>query len=65
MFLYICTLPRPHGKFLVIFEDHKEQSRFLTGRDLLLLMGFPIHRMAGLDDTADSVLSNNWSFLKT
>ena len=50
----VLFLLRPHGKFLVLSEN-KEESRFLIGRELLILMGLPIHRMAGIDQTAEQV----------
>jgi len=42
------SLLRPSGKFLVL-QDDEDQSRFLIGREVLALMGVPIHRMHGLE----------------
>lgn len=56
----ICiSYPRPSGKFLVLFDEEKGKSRFLIGRELLILMGIPINRMVDLDKTAEKVLSMN------
>ena len=46
--------PRPHGKYLVLSKDDEDKSRYLIGREVMLLMGIPIHRMVGLDDTSES-----------
>jgi len=46
--------PRPHGKFLVLSKDDEDKSRYLIGREIMGLMGIPINRMVGLDDTSES-----------
>jgi hypothetical protein len=43
----------------VLFDEEKGKSRFLIGRELLILMGIPINRMVDLDKTAEKVLSMN------
>ena len=48
------SLLRPSGKFLVLQED-TEESRFLIGRELMMLMGIPVHRMVGIEDTPEKV----------
>lgn len=47
-------LLRPHGKFLVLSEK-TEESGFLIGRELMILMGLPLHRMIGIDDASERV----------
>lgn len=37
-----CPKPRPNGKFLNFNGDN---PRYLIGRELLILMGFPYHRL--------------------
>ena len=55
--------PRPHGKYLVLSKDDEDKSRYLIGREVMMLMGIPINRMVGLDDTSESAfcleISNN------
>ena len=46
--------PRPHGKFLVLSKDDDDKSRYLLGREIMGLMGIPINRLVGLDDTSES-----------
>ena len=43
----------------MLFKEEKEKSRFLIGRELMVLMGIPINRMVDIDKTAEKVLSMN------
>ena len=54
LFFPCRSFQRPHGKFLILF-DEKEKSRYLIGREVLLLMGIPINRMVGLEDASENV----------
>lgn len=46
---------RPHGKFLVVTPT---TQRYLVGRELMLLMGMPIHRLV-LDCCSENVALRN------
>ena len=58
-FIFLPSQLRPHGKFLVLSKDDDNNSRFLLGREVLLLMGLPINRMAGIEESSDKVLCMN------